>query len=97
MDNLLAYIDQGSFLALRAFGHEPLGQYVWVYKHDIDMDRVRQLHRNLGDGLMGRLIERSPLPFGRHRWVAAPTRPPSMWRPSRDPPATCRPGWMNRP
>jgi hypothetical protein len=72
MDNLLAYIDQGSFLALRAFGHEPLGQYVWVYEHDIDIDRLRQLHRNLGDGLLGRRIERSPLPFGRHRWVAAP-------------------------
>lgn len=72
MDNQLAYIDQGSFLALRAFGHEPLGQYVWVYEHDMDIDRLRRLHRNLGDGLMGRLIERSPLPFGRHRWVAAP-------------------------
>ena len=56
MDNLLAYIDQGSFLALRAFGHEPLGQYVWVYEHDIDIDRLRQLHRNLGDGLLGRRI-----------------------------------------
>ncbi|MCB0923623.1 MAG: hypothetical protein KDB50_03615 [Mycobacterium sp.] len=76
MDNLLAYIDQGSFLALRAFGHEPLGQYVWVYEHDIDIDRVRQLHRNLGDGLLGRRIERSPLPFGRHRWVAAPHQAP---------------------
>lgn len=72
MDNLLAYIDQGSFLALRAFGHEPLQQFVWVYTHDIDIDRVRTLHRNLSDGMLGRRIERSPLPFGRHHWVAAP-------------------------
>ncbi len=72
MDNLLAYIDQGSFLALRAFGHEPLQQFVWVYDHDVDVDRLRQLHRNLSDGLLGRRIERSPLPFGRHHWVATP-------------------------
>lgn len=71
MDNLLAYIDQGSFLALRAFGHEPLQQFAWLYDHDVDIERVRQLHHNLGYGLLGRRIERSPLPFGRHHWVAA--------------------------
>ncbi len=34
------------------------------------MDRLREVHRNLGHALLGRLIERSPLPFGRHHWVA---------------------------
>ena len=29
-------------------------------------------HHNLGHGLLGRRIERSPLPFGRHRWVLDP-------------------------
>lgn len=71
MDNLLAYIDQGSFLALRAFGHEPLQQFAWLYDHDLDIERLRQLHHNLGYGLLGRRIETSPLPFGRHRWVQA--------------------------
>ncbi|WP_328355273.1 hypothetical protein OG976_25210 [Mycobacterium sp. NBC_00419] len=72
MDNQLAYIDQASFLGLRALGHSPQEQIAWIYDHPIDIDAVRRLHANLGYTLLGRLIERSPLPFGRHRWVAAP-------------------------
>ena len=72
MDNQLAYIDQGSFLGLRALGRGPHQQYVWIYDHDIDLDGLRKFHHNLGYTLLGRRIERSPLPFGRHRWVAAP-------------------------
>lgn len=75
-DNRLAYIDQGSFLALRALGHEPLQQFIWLYDHDVDIDRLRQLHHNLGYTLLGRRIERSPLPFGRHRWVTAHEQSP---------------------
>ncbi|BBY06262.1 hypothetical protein MNVI_15800 [Mycobacterium noviomagense] len=44
-------------------------QVVWVYEHAIDFDGLRRFHHNLGHGLLGRRIERSPLPFGRHRWV----------------------------
>lgn len=71
VDNRLAYIDQASNLARRALGHEPVQQLVWVYDHDVDMTRLREVHRNFGQTLLGRRIERSPLPFGRHRWVAA--------------------------
>jgi diacylglycerol O-acyltransferase len=70
VDNTLAYIDQGSFLALRALGRGPLIQFTWVYEHQIDIDGLRRLHVNLAFGLLGRLIERSALPFGRDRWVA---------------------------
>lgn len=72
MDNTLAYIDQGSFLALRALGRGPLIQFTWVYDRPVDVDGLRRFHANLGHGLLGRRIERSPLPFGRDRWVAAP-------------------------
>jgi hypothetical protein len=65
----LAYIDQGSFLGLRALGRGPLLQYGWIYEHPVDLDALRQFQRNLGHGLLGRRIERSPLPFGRDRWV----------------------------
>ncbi len=44
-------------------------QVVWVYEHAIDFDGLRRFHHNLGYGLLGRRIERSPLPFARHRWV----------------------------
>ncbi|BBY14520.1 hypothetical protein [Mycolicibacterium litorale] len=70
MDNTLAYIDQASFLGLRALGRGPLIQFTWVYDRPVDLDGLRRFHRNLGHGLLGRRVERSPLPFGRHRWVA---------------------------
>jgi len=70
VDNTLAYIDQASFLALRALGRGPVIQYVWIYEHGVDLDGLRRFHRHLQHTLLGRLIERSSLPFGRHRWVA---------------------------
>ncbi len=72
MDNTLEYIDQASFLGLRALGHGPVIQFNWIYGHEVDLDALRRFHRNLGRGLLGRRIERSPLPFGRHRWIAWP-------------------------
>ncbi|KUI27920.1 hypothetical protein AU194_07805 [Mycobacterium sp. GA-2829] len=70
VDNTLAYIDQASFLGLRALGRGPLIQFTWVYERSVDLEGLRRFHRNLGHGLLGRRVERSPLPFGRHRWVA---------------------------
>ncbi|WP_396929396.1 hypothetical protein [Mycolicibacterium sp.] len=70
VDSTLAYIDQGSFLGLRALGRGPLAQYGWIYEHPVDLDALRRFHRNLGRGLLGRRIERSALPFGRDHWVA---------------------------
>src|SRR5690242_19853816 len=67
----MAYIDQASFLGLRALGHGPLIQFTWLYDHPVDLDGLRRFHRNLGTGLLGRRVERSALPFGRHRWVAS--------------------------
>lgn len=69
-DNTLAYIDQASFLARRALGRGPVIQYVWIYDRPVDLDGIRSFHRNLRYTLLGRMIERSPLPFGRHRWVS---------------------------
>ncbi|MUL75255.1 hypothetical protein FZI94_04220 [Mycobacterium sp. CBMA226] len=69
-DNTIDLGDQASFTGLRALGRGPLIQYTWIYDHPVDLDGLRRLHRNLGSGgLLGRRIERSPLPFGRHRWV----------------------------
>ena len=72
VDNTLDYMDQASFLGLRARGRDPLIQLFWLYDHDVDLEQLRRFHRLLGQGLLGRRIERSPLPFGRHRWVAWP-------------------------
>lgn len=74
-DNRLAFLDQATFLSLRATGREQLMQIVWVYEHPVDMDKIMHAFRNAGYGLMGRRIERSPLPFGRHRWVSCVGQP----------------------
>ncbi|MGH3551300.1 MAG: hypothetical protein ACRDT5_01660 [Mycobacterium sp.] len=71
-DNRLAFLDQASFLGLRATGLGALAQCVWVYQRAIDIDALRRFHHNLGHGLLGRRIERSPLPFARHRWISWP-------------------------
>jgi hypothetical protein len=68
-DNRMALMDQGFFAGQRAAGQKEVMQVVWVYEHDLDLDGLRRVHRSLGRGLLGRRIERSPLPFARHRWV----------------------------
>lgn len=71
-DNTLDYMDQGSFLGLRALGHGPVIQFTWIYDRAVDLDGLQRFRRTLAHGLLGRRIERSPLPFGRHHWVAWP-------------------------
>jgi hypothetical protein len=68
-DNRLALMDQGFFAGQRAAGQNEVMQVVWLYEHTIDLDGLWRVHRNLGHGLLARRIERSPLPFARHRWV----------------------------
>jgi hypothetical protein len=63
-------MDQASFLALRALGHGALLQSIWIYNRPVNVDGLRRFNRGLGYGLLGRRVERSPLPFARDRWVA---------------------------
>lgn len=70
VDNTLAFMDHASFVWVRASGHVHGIQFNWVYRRDIDLDGLRRMHDNLAHGLVGRRIERSPLTFARHRWVA---------------------------
>ncbi len=70
VDNRLAHVDQASFLMLRAV-HGALLQLTWIYDRAVNVDGLRRFHRNLGCGLLGRRIERSPIPFARDRWVKA--------------------------
>ena len=71
VDNRLAHLDQAAFLALRAV-HGALIQVTWIYDRAVNLDGLRRFHRNLGHGLLGRRIERSPVPFARDRWVLSP-------------------------
>jgi hypothetical protein len=70
MKNVVDLFDQTVFLGERATGATNLLQCVWIYNGAIDIDGLRQFHHHLQQGRLSRRIERSPLPFGRHRWVA---------------------------
>ena len=50
-------------------------QCVWVYEHPLNYEGIERFNRNFIDSWGSRLIERSPLPFGRHRWVRPVGRP----------------------
>lgn len=65
-------MDQASFLGLRALGSRAVIQCTWIYNRPVNIDGLRRFHSNLGHGLLGRRIERSPLPFARDRWVYSP-------------------------
>jgi hypothetical protein len=69
VDNRLAHMDQVPLLGLRALGYATLIQITWIYDRARDIDGLRRFQRNLGYGLLGRRIERSPLPFARDRWA----------------------------
>lgn len=68
-DDRLALLDQAFYAGHSAAGQNDVMQVVWLYEHAIDWDGLKRFHYNLGRGLLGRRIERSPLPFARYRWV----------------------------
>jgi diacylglycerol O-acyltransferase len=71
MDNVIDLTDQAAFLAERASGMSNLIQCGWVYERAIDFDGLQRFHHHFGRTLLvSRRIQRSPLPFGRHRWIA---------------------------
>jgi hypothetical protein len=74
-DNQLSFMDQAGFQLLRATGRGQLMQMLWIYEHPVDLDGLRRFHRSFGYGYYGRRIERSVLPFGRHRWVSSLGQP----------------------
>ncbi|MEB4212260.1 hypothetical protein [Mycobacterium sp. 94-17] len=70
MENVLDPRDQSMFDFGLASGVTVQLQSVWVYDRAIDIDGLRQFCERLQRGRLSRRIERSPLPFGRHRWVS---------------------------
>jgi diacylglycerol O-acyltransferase len=69
-NDVLDLVDQAVFLGEEATGTTSVIQSVWTYDRGVDMAGLRRFHHHLLRGRLSRRIERSPLPFGRHRWVA---------------------------
>ncbi|BBZ75772.1 hypothetical protein MANY_11090 [Mycolicibacterium anyangense] len=68
-EHRLEFLDQTAFELMRATGRSQLMQCIWVYEHPVDIDGLKRFHKNFTASLGSRLIEPSPLPFGRPRWV----------------------------
>ncbi|HEX2283565.1 MAG TPA: hypothetical protein VHI10_01865, partial [Mycobacterium sp.] len=94
VDNTLAFMDQASYLWVRASGHVHAIQCTWVYRRDIDLEGLGRTRDNLADGLLGRRIERSPIPFGRHRWVRC-HEPPGIDISAPAPISATLTGWLD--
>jgi hypothetical protein len=77
-EHRLEFLDQAALELHRATGRGQLMQCVWVYEHKFDYAGFDRFHRNLYASLGSRLIERSPLPFGRPRWVQPQGPPPPI-------------------
>lgn len=69
VEHLLDFIDQGSFLGLRATGREPMIQITWIIAGTVDESALRRFDDALGHTTLGRRVERSSVPAGRHHWV----------------------------
>ncbi|MCV7282689.1 hypothetical protein H7J88_23920 [Mycolicibacterium flavescens] len=69
--NTLAFMDQASYLWVRASGHVHAIQLTWVYRREVNLDEIRRTHDALARGIVGRRVEPSRFPGGRHRWVAS--------------------------
>ncbi len=65
-------MDQAFYAGHRAAGQQEVMQVGWVYHRSVDIEGLERFRDKLSQGMMGRLIERSPLPFGRYRWVSDP-------------------------
>jgi hypothetical protein len=74
MNNTLDLFDHTFSSLERATGVLGVLQCIWVYDRGIDIDGLRRFHHNLRRGRLSRRIERSPLPFGRHRWASSSGR-----------------------
>jgi hypothetical protein len=68
-DNRLALADEALLAEHHAADMNVVIQVSWIYEHAVDLDAVRRFHHGLGQGLLGRRIERPALPIARHRWV----------------------------
>jgi len=68
---VVSYVDHALLLA-RSAGQDAVLQALWIYDGPVDVSAVEAVRCALADEQISRLIARSPVPFGRPRWVRAP-------------------------
>jgi hypothetical protein len=65
----LAWLDQLAYELFRVTGRSQLMQCLWIYDREVNMTELARTHQRLAALSFNRLIEPSPLPWGRPRWV----------------------------
>lgn len=65
----LALLDQLAYELFRIAGRRQLVQCLWLYDRDVDLAALGRTNDRLAALPFNRLIEPSPLPWGRPRWV----------------------------
>jgi hypothetical protein len=65
----LAWLDQLAYELFRVTGRNQLMQCLWLYNRNVDLDGLERMLERLAAISFNRLIEPSPLPWGRPRWV----------------------------
>ncbi|RTM15006.1 MAG: hypothetical protein EKK33_03180 [Bradyrhizobiaceae bacterium] len=71
----LAWLDQLAYELFRVTGRSQLMQCLWIYDRDVNGAALVQTYERLTALSFNRLIEPSPLPWGRPRWVAGTSVP----------------------
>ncbi|MGY0574815.1 hypothetical protein ACTGJ9_030230 [Bradyrhizobium sp. RDM12] len=65
----LAWLDQLAYELYRVTGRSQLMQCLWLYDRDVNLAALARTNERLAALSFNRLIEPSPLPWGRPRWV----------------------------
>lgn len=91
----LNFVDQLAFELFRLTRRNQLMQCVWIYEREVDLEGLRRVCRRLCDLPCNRLIEPSPLPFGRPRWVRD-NRTAAVHSSDDVLPRSCLMSWANR-
>ena len=65
----LAWLDQLAYELFRVTGRSQLMQCLWLYDREVNLEALAQTNERLSALAFNRLIEPSPLPWGRPRWV----------------------------
>lgn len=92
----LAWLDQVAFELFRSTGRSQLMQCLWLYDREIDMASLAQTYDRLASLAFNRLIEPSPLPLARPRWVRPPGTPEAIEVGARVLPRSHLLDWANR-
>jgi hypothetical protein len=72
----LAWLDELAFKVFRETGRSQLMQIIWVYDREVDLAELTRSSIGIANQpFINRLIEPSPVPWGRSRWVK-PTSDP---------------------